>query len=69
MLQFHPTLLVFHGILGLSAEAAFAMLCMAGIALGFAAACGATHPIIFSALWLLYLSVTSVGQAFLPQPG
>jgi hypothetical protein len=69
MLQSHPTLLVFHGLLGLSAEAAFATLCVAGAAIGFAAACGAVHPIVFTALWLLYLSVVSVGQAFLPQPG
>ncbi|WIA34659.1 hypothetical protein OEZ86_012974 [Tetradesmus obliquus] len=69
LLWSHPTLLVFHGLLGLSAEAAFVALCIAGSALGFAAACGAAHPLVFTALWLLYLSVASVGQAFLPQPG
>jgi hypothetical protein len=69
LLKSHPTLLVFHGLLGASAEAAFAMLCLAGSALGFAVACGAVHPLMFTALWMLYLSVASVGQAFLPQPG
>lgn len=69
MLQHQPALLVFHNLLGFSIDAAFAALCAAGVAVGFAAACGAVHPFIFTTLWLLYLSVVSVGQAFLPQPG
>lgn len=69
MLPSHPTLLWLHGSLGLAAETALWLVCAAGLVAALAAACGVLHPAIFAALWLLYLSVVSVGQAFLPHPG
>jgi hypothetical protein len=52
-----PSLLWLHGALGLTAEALLTLVCTAGWLLSAAAACGVVHPLVFCALWLLYLSV------------
>lgn len=59
-----PTLLRFHGALGVTAEAVLAAVVVSGWFLSAAAACGATHPLVFGALWLLYLSFVSLGGSF-----
>ena len=58
-----------HPVLGVSAETMFYAVCVAGVAVSMAAAWGVLHPLVFGALWALYLSVVSVGQAFFAQPG
>lgn len=59
-----PSLLWLHDSLGLTAEAMLAALCSAGWLLSAAAACGLLHPLVFAAVWLIYLSFKSLGGDF-----
>lgn len=60
-----PSVLWLHGTLGLTAEALLAAVCSVGLLLSASAACGfLTHPLVFGALWLLYLSFVSLGGSF-----
>lgn len=62
-----PTLLNFKDRYGLDTESAMDFLCLLGILLSFTATVSAEMrtSLVFSLLWLLYLSLYSVGQTFL----
>jgi len=60
-----PSLIWFHDVLGFTAEAMLVAICTTGWLLAATAACGAAHPLVFTALWLLYLSFVSLGGSFI----